>query len=716
MESREDSGGMTDEIRSSVTPAATSILQLEQRAEQEIRRANDVLEERTRQLAQVVATMRATLESTSDAILVTDEKNEVVDFNDKFLDIWTIPRQVLKGGTLLDVQELASRSFMDPKAFLARVSEIAVGGQESFDLLELRDGRIFERYSKVLSVEGVCIGRVWSLRDVTQHYLSEITSRRLAAIVASSDDAIIGKDVNSIITSWNIGAERIFGYTAEEMIGTSIMRLIPPNRHEEEREILSRIRRGERVDHFETVRLAKDGRELSVSVTVSPIKDSAGHVIGASKVARDITERRNSEKALKRAMEEAEKANHERLQLLDSERDARSRAELASRMKDEFLATLSHELRTPLNAVLGWAHILHTGNLQDDELKQGLDAIERNARTQAQIIEDLLDMSRIISGKMRLDVAQIDLPAVLNESVDTVRTAAEAKGIHLQVVVDPRIGPISGDADRLRQVFWNLLNNTIKFTPKGGQARVLLERVKSHIEVSVNDTGEGIAPEFLPYVFDRFQQGDASTTRRHGGLGLGLAIVKQLVELHGGTVDVRSDGIDKGTTFTVHLPLLAVHFERDKESRQSRTAARKNQRLPEVCLTDVHVLVVDDEGDARELVKRLLEMAGATVSLASCASAAIERILTMRPDVLVCDIGMPMEDGYSLMRRLRILEQSQANALPAVALTAYARSEDRTKAIRAGFQNHLSKPVEPAELLAVVASLAGRRGKIPLRD
>lgn len=240
MESREDSGGMTDEIRSSVTPAATSILQLEQRAEQEIRRANDVLEERTRQLAQVVATMRATLESTSDAILVTDEKNEVVDFNDKFLDIWTIPRQVVKGGTLLDVQELASRSFTDPKAFLARVSEIAVGGQESFDLLELQDGRIFERYSKVLSVEGVCIGRVWSLRDVTQHYLSEITSRRLAAIVASSDDAIIGKDVNSIITSWNIGAERIFGYTAEEMIGTSIMRLIPPNRHEEEREILSR--------------------------------------------------------------------------------------------------------------------------------------------------------------------------------------------------------------------------------------------------------------------------------------------------------------------------------------------------------------------------------------------------------------------------------------------------------------------------------------------
>ena len=659
MESKGKSEGATDEIRASVLPTATSILEVQLRAEQEIRRANDVLEERTRQLAQVLAIMRATWESTSDAILVTDEKNQVVDFNDKYLDMWTIPRELLKGGTLPDVQELASRSFTDPKAFLARISEITASGQESLDLLELKDGRVFERYSKILSVEGVCMGRVWSLRDVTQRYLSEITSRRLAAIVATSDDAIIGKDLNSIITDWNVGAERIFGYTVDEMLGTSIMRLIPPDRHEEEREILARIRQGERVDHFETVRLAKDGRELSVSVTVSPIKDSAGHVIGASKVARDITERMNAETALKRAMEEAEKANHERLQLLDSERDARSRAELASRLKDEFLATLSHELRTPLNAVLGWAHILQAGKLQPDELKQGLDAIERNARVQAQIIEDLLDMSRILSGKIRLNIGQVDLAVILNDAIDTVRAAAEAKGVRLQAIFDPSAGPISGDADRLRQVFWNLLNNAIKFTPKGGQARVLLERVKSQIEVSVIDTGEGIAPEFLPYVFDRFQQGDASTTRRHRGLGLGLAIVKQLVELHGGTVRVKSEGVDKGTNFTVHLPLLVAYFEPEEESRHSRTALRENYPLPAVSLVDVHVLVVDDDVDARELAKRLLEMAGATVSLASSASEAIERILAVQPDVLVCDIGMPAEDGYSLIRRLRGLEESQ---------------------------------------------------------
>ena len=439
-------------------------------------------------------------------------------------------------------------------------------------------------------------------------------------------------------------------------------------------------------------------------------------MIGASKVARDITDRRKAEAALRTAMDEAETANRERLQLLDSERDARSRAELASRMKDEFLATLSHELRTPLNAVLGWAHILRTGKLQIDELKQGLDIIERNGRVQAQIIEDLLDMSRIISGKVRLDVAQVDLPAVLNDSIDTIRAAAGAKGIHLQAVLDPSAGPISGDGDRLRQVFWNLLNNAIKFTPRGGQARVLLERVNSHIEVSVIDTGEGIDPEFLPYVFDRFQQGDASTTRRHGGLGLGLAIVKQLVELHGGTVRVRSSGINKGTTVTVGLPLLAVYVEPDKESRLSRTVMRENDPLPDVSLADVHVMVVDDEVDARELVKRLLELAGATVSLAGSASEAIERILAAPPDVLVCDIGMPAEDGYSLIRQLRLLEESQASDLPAVALTAYARSEDRTKAIRAGFQNHLSKPVEPAELLAIVSSLAGRRVGTPPDD
>jgi PAS domain S-box-containing protein len=712
MADRVKSDDETEQLRSTVLETAASILQIRQRAEQEILRTNKVLEQRTRELAQALVIMRATLDSTTDAILVTDEKGKITDFNEKYIDTWKIPREVLERGMAREVRELASQNFADPQRFIARIEEIAASCQESFDLLELKDGRIFERCSKVLTVEEQSAGRVWSFRDVTERHLAEMTSRRLAAIVASSDDAIIAKDLNGIITSWNFGAERIFGYTADEMIGSSIMRLIPPDRQEEELEILSCIRRGERLGHFETIRLAKDGRQLNISITVSPIKDSTDHVVGASKVARDITERKTAEEALSKAMAEAETANHERLQLLESEREARSQAEQASRMKDEFLAVLSHELRTPLNAVLGWANILRLGKLQGEELEQGLDTIERNARVQAQIIEDLLDMSRIISGKVRLDPQRIDLPAVLNESIATLCATAEAKGVRMQPLVDTFAGTISGDPNRLQQVFWNLLNNAIKFTPKDGKIQVLLERVNSHVEVRVIDTGEGIAPEFLPYVFDRFRQGDASTTRRHGGLGLGLAIVKQLVELHGGNVCVKSGGIGQGATFIVRLPLFAVYSEPDKERRHPGAALRESQPLPEVSLANVHVLIVDDEIDACGIVKRLLEMNGATVSMAGSASEAMELILAGRPDVLVCDVGMPGEDGYSLIRRLRVLEERQESALPAVALSAYARLEDRTKAIRSGFQNHLAKPVEPAELLAVVSSLAGRRPQL----
>jgi PAS domain S-box-containing protein len=713
MADRPESEDETVKLRRVALETATSILQIRQRAEQEIRRANEILQRRSKELAQALVIMRATLESTSDAILVTDEKVRVTDFNEKYLAMWKIPRETLEQGPLSEVWAMASQGFADPQQFLERIEEIAATGRESFDVLELKDGRILERSSKVLNVEGQVAGRVWSFRDVTERHLAETTSHRLSAIVASSDDAIVGKDLNSIITSWNSGAERIFGFTAEEMIGKSIMRLIPADRREEEREILFRIRLGERIDHFETIRLAKDGQQLNVSVTISPIKDSSGRVVGASKVARDITGRKKSEQALKEAMRQAESANRDRLQLLESERDARSQAERANRVKDEFLATLSHELRTPLNAVLGWTNILQRGNIPSEELKQGLETIERNARIQAQIIEDLLDMSRIISGKVRLEVQQTDLSAVLNESIETFRVAAEAKSVRLQAVMDPFAGPIFGDPNRLRQVFWNILHNAIKFTPKGGKVQVRLQRVASHVEVHVSDTGEGIASDFLPYIFDRFQRGDASTTRRHGGLGLGLAIVKQLVELHGGNVRVKSDGIGKGAVFTVHLPLISVYSEPDHESRLPLLAIGENKPFPELGLSNVHVLVVDDEIDARILVKRLLETAGAKVSMAASASEALDHISAGRPDVLICDIGMPGEDGYSLIRRLRVLEERQENGLPAVALTAYARSEDRTKAIRSGFQNHLAKPVEPAELLAVVSSLAARKLTIP---
>jgi PAS domain S-box-containing protein len=662
-------------------------------------------------LPYALALIRATLEATADGILAIEE-GRITNWNTKFVAMWGMPPELV---ALRDVQKV--RVFIAPQLknserYLARIAEIEASKEKSFDLLELADERLIERYSDVISVEERVVGRLWSFRDVTQSHESDLIPRRLAAIVDSSDDAIIGKDLNSIITSWNQGAERIFGYSAEEMIGTSIMRLIPPERQGEEEEILSYLKRGERFEHFETVRTTKEGRHLHVSLTISPIKDANGRVVGASKIARDITDRKLSEEALREAQKAAEAANADRERLLESERAARSEAERASYVKDEFLATLSHELRTPLNAVLGWATALRAGHFPTEELEQGLETIERNARVQAQIIEDLLDMSRIISGKVRLDVQRVDLPAVVAAAIDTVRASASAKGVRLQTIIDPLNAPVTGDPNRLQQVFWNLLSNAIKFTPKGGRVQALLERVDSHVEVSIIDTGEGISPEFLPYVFDRFKQADASTTRRHGGLGLGLAIVKQLVELHGGSVRVKSSGTGKGASFIVSLPMTVLHpLQEPWERGHPQSKPRDLPSVPAISLNNVSVLVIDDELDARNLLKLLLESAGAMVYLAPSAEQGMEHLLTKSVDVLICDIGMPDVDGYSLMRRIRALGDGQKSEVAAVALTAYARLEDRTEAMRAGFQNHLPKPVEPAELLAVVHSLANPRSK-----
>ena len=400
--------------------------------------------------------------------------------------------------------------------------------------------------------------------------------------------------------------------------------------------------------------------------------------------------------------------------LLTSERAARAEAERASQMKDDFLATLSHELRTPLNAVLGWANVLRDDPTVSESVSEGLAIIERNARAQNQIIEDLLDMSRIVSGKVRLDVHRTDLAPILEAAIETVRPAAAAKGIRVQTVLDPAASPVSGDPNRLQQVFWNLLSNAIKFTPKEGRVQVILERVESHLEVSIIDSGKGIDRDFLPHVFDRFRQADSSTTRQFGGLGLGLAIVKQLVELHGGTVRVASEGKGTGATFIVVLPLTILRSvqEPEQETRRHPGAATLSTPALEVdlSLANVRVLVVDDEADARALIKRLLEDRGASVTTKASSAEALHSMEAERFDVLISDIGMPDEDGYTFIRRVRGLKAEQGSTVPAVALTAYARSEDRMKAVLAGFQMHVTKPVEPAELLTMVASLVGRTG------
>ncbi len=415
-----------------------------------------------------------------------------------------------------------------------------------------------------------------------------------------------------------------------------------------------------------------------------------------------------------RLFEAAQRASVERENLLESERHARGEAERAGRMKDEFLATLSHELRTPLSAILGWSHLLRARPPASEELAKGLETIERNARLQTQLIEDLLDMSRITSGKLRLDVQTVFPASFIEAAIETVRPAAEAKGIRLTSTLDPGAGPISGDPARLQQVIWNLLNNAIKFTERHGRVRVLLERVNSHVEISVADNGAGIAPEFLDHVFERFRQADSSTTRTFGGLGLGLSIVKQLVELHGGTVRADSAGATQGSVFTVLLPVTSVRTApREERSHPRVPASVETASFVPADLRGLHVLVVDDQPEACELVARMLTECEAEVRTASSGEVALRLHGEYPADLIVSDIGMPGMDGYELIRKLRALDAARGRRTPAIAMTAFARSQDRTRALQAGFQVHLAKPVEPSELMATVASVAGRAGHMP---
>ncbi len=382
----------------------------------------------------------------------------------------------------------------------------------------------------------------------------------------------------------------------------------------------------------------------------------------------------------------------------------------ASRLKDDFLATVSHELRTPLNAILGWSRMLRTNRFDAETASQALETIERNAKSQAQLIEDLLDVSRIITGKLRLDIRPVEPVAVINAAIDAVRPAAEAKNVRLQTVLDPWAGIISGDPDRLQQVLWNLLSNALKFTPKDGSVQVRLERVNSHIEIIVSDTGKGIGPEFLPFVFDRFRQADSTLTRSHGGLGLGLSIVRHIVEMHGGTVRADSAGENFGATFTVKLPLRVIHHE-PETAQPERVEYSGMADVSFSCppgLEGVRVLVVDDEEDARRLLIAVLEQCKASVRTCASVSEALAEVEEWEPDVIVSDIEMPGEDGYTLIRKLRAKEAEQGGRLPAVALTAHARVEDRMRALSSGYQMHVPKPVEPAELAIVIASLTGR--------
>jgi PAS domain S-box-containing protein len=554
-----------------------------------------------------------------------------------------------------------------------------------------KDGRLVDvaiTVSPLRDGTGRIVGASKVARDIGERRRGEVTQARLAALVDSSDDVIISKTLDGIITSWNPAAERTFGWLASEAIGRHITLIIPEERRAEEDDVLSRIRRGERVDHFETVRVTKDGRRLDLSITVSPVRDGTGRIVGASKIARDIGERRRIEQ--------------QRAELLASEQEARRQAEALNRTKDELLATVSHELRTPLNSIFGWARMMQSTEMDEAARLRAINSIIRNVSALGRLVEDLLDLSRIVTGRMRLDFQVLDLMTVVEAAMDTVRPAANAKGVAVTATVSGALGMIRGAPDRLQQVVWNLLMNAVKFTPAGGRIDVTLRRAGPMVEMRVTDTGEGIQADLLPFVFEPFRQGDSSSTRVHGGLGLGLALVRELVELHGGHVRAESPGKGRGAMLTVTLPLASSASDAERLDIADR-ASEPTASAP--ALQGVNVLVVDDDLDFLEMAAVMLRQAGADVRTASSAYGAHEVVQSWKPSVVLTDIAMPSQDGFMLLETLRT---TFSRRMPVVAVTANATAENRARVAHAGFDLCLAKPIDPLELIGAIARVLRR--------
>ncbi|HKT80732.1 MAG TPA: PAS domain S-box protein [Vicinamibacterales bacterium] len=649
--------------------------------------------------------LKVTLNSIGDAVLATDDSGRVSGMNDvaERLTGWTSIDAIgrLVEEVMVLVAEKTGVPLANPVTLVFQTGEPMT--LEDAAVLVARDGRrtpIDITVAPIRVDEEPTSGIVLVFRDVSarQHLDAEREAqdriaRELAAIVETSDDAIVSKDLEGTVRSWNRGAERIFGYAASEMIGRSIRTIIPAERWSEEDDVLAQLRQGRRVDHFETVRRRKDGTEVHVSLTISPIRSAAGIVVGASKIARDITERRQSEA--------------ERARLLEREQAARAETERASRMKDEFLAVLSHELRTPLNAVMGYVQLLLCGAVPPDRAAHALQAIQRNAQAQNRLVESLLDLSRVLAGKLELNAEMLELPSVIASAVDAVAPAALKKNISIQVM-GAESARVFADGARLQQVFWNLLSNAIKFTPPGGQVVVELATTDAEAVIRVRDNGRGIPASLLPFVFDRFKQGDESA-RSRTGLGLGLALVREMVNAHKGSVTAQSEGEGRGSTFTVRLPSAML-----QEAGLPAAVQTGGRQRVDFHQSRPTVLIVDDERDAREMLALMLETRGAIVQHVASAAEAFDSMLRQRPDVLLSDIGMSDEDGFQFIRRWRAHEaeadgRGGANGrVAAIAVTAYASAVDRDMALTAGFDWHIAKPVDADELARIIAALQAR--------
>jgi PAS domain S-box-containing protein len=632
--------------------------------------------------------LRAIVDSSDDAIIAKDLNGNVTSWNKSAERMFGYSAEEMLGRPIAVL--VPPDRIHEEENFIQKVR---MGDRiDHFETMRQRkNGDLVDvavSVAPVYSASGRIVGASKVARDISEAKRATPADLLLAAIVNSSDDAIISKNLDGTITSWNSGAQRLFGYAPEEIIGQSVIKLIPADRRDEEPRIIERLRRGERVDHFETVRVRKNGELFPISLTISPVRNSSGTIVGASKIARDISELKAIAK--------------EREALLQSERSARAQAEYANRMKDDFLSTISHELRTPLNAILGWTEILASSKGDRSDVVLGIDVIRRNANMQARLIEDLLDLGRISSGKMKLNIEPANLKAIVIEAMASVQHAADSKRISIKSHLDDVRSLLMGDTKRLQQVVWNLLANAIKFTDHGGLVSIHLAQIGSNLTLTIADNGRGIAAHFMPHLFERFRQADASTTRQQGGIGIGLALVKELVDLHGGKVRAESKGEGQGAMFVVALPLSAVKSSPEGEAHPAGVAEGTLADL-----AGIRVLALDDDPDSVDVVKRIVATRGADVRIAGSVPEAMAILRTYTPDVILSDIGMPGQDGYDFIRQLR--EHSFFAGIPAVALTALARSEDRTRALDAGFQSHIAKPLAAAEVVAVVRSLGRLR-------
>jgi len=641
------------------------------------------------------------LDASANGVFAFDREGLLTAWNDRMEQLSGLHSSAVIGKSYRDLFpgliETGEDSYFDS----ALAGEKSICRTSAFANHSSSQQRLDAHYSPLTNEYGHIVGGIGILHAPssfqTSYRAADDPYQRLTKHLENSPLVVVEWDSDFRVSRWSESAEALFGWEAEEVLGKHVneWHFVFADDVNAVDTVTFRQREGVEIQGVLYNRnYKKDGSVIHCEWYNSVLHDETGNLVSVLSLVLDVTDRKLAEK--------------ERADLLIRERNARRHAEEADRLKDEFLATLSHELRTPLTSILGWASMIRNGEVEGANAARAIETIERNARSQARLIDDLLDVSRIITGNLRLELNPLNLGPIVEAAVDALRPTADAKGIGLLMEFAPVARLVRGDANRLRQVIWNLLSNAIKFTPKRGHVTITLDCVESLARLTVRDTSEGISAEFLPYVFDRFRQAEGSISRKQGGLGLGLAVVRHLVELHGGNVRANSEGLDKGSTFQVELPMAQERRDPARaEERRQEIERRRSLGGERVSLEGIHVLLVEDDEDSRKLLSVMLKQHGAEVTPASSAADAYRLFNEKLPDVLISDIGMPEQDGYELMRRIRELPVEKGGLIPALALTGYATRKDRDLSLSAGYHRHIAKPIEQGELVAAIASLVG---------